>query len=113
MSGGPELHSRRSCEALAHRIEKMSTRDRLCEHCFPTLKMLSRETVQRQLFSGRVLENCLTTSQLVFAEDGWSGRATATYQSPTSSTKSWNASPQGTLRLGSRSRKRSSKRASG
>src|SRR5207245_1297876 len=67
MSGGPELHSRTRCETLAHRIEKMPTRDRLCEHCFPALKMPSRETEQWQLFSGRVLEYCLTTSQLVFA----------------------------------------------
>src|SRR2546426_10880794 len=55
MSGGPELHSRTRCETLAHRIDKMPTRDRLCEHCFPALKMPSRETEQWQLFSTRLL----------------------------------------------------------
>src|SRR5207245_9450945 len=54
MSGGPELHSRTRCETLAHRIEKMPTRDRLCEHCFPALKMPSRKTEQWQLFSGEL-----------------------------------------------------------
>ena len=34
MSGRPKLHSRTRCETLAHRIEKMPTRHRLCEQCF-------------------------------------------------------------------------------
>src|SRR5438132_14236382 len=34
MSGRPELHSCTRCETLAHRIEKMPTRGRLCEQCF-------------------------------------------------------------------------------
>ena len=41
---GPERIVGEMGGGVSHRIEKMPTRDRLCEQCCPTLKTLSRET---------------------------------------------------------------------